>query len=92
MGKKGLISQAVLLSLIHHISLNLENEPKIKLEWMQEGLLTLNPLDPSIHGLVNQIIIPAQSRLEEILRKGGLKDDEISRKARMIFLIINGLL
>ncbi|GBC02494.1 hypothetical protein RclHR1_04650011 [Rhizophagus clarus] len=62
---RSLLSQAVILSLIHHLSLELNKFSELKRAWVEEAIIKLNPKDHEIRDHCERILPMVKQRLEE---------------------------
>ncbi|CAJ0823365.1 9533_t:CDS:2, partial [Entrophospora sp. SA101] len=60
-----LVSQPVILSLVHHLSMDLHKYQEFKLNWLEETIIKLNPKDPLIKDHSERILPTVKQRLEE---------------------------
>ncbi|CAI2170487.1 3018_t:CDS:10, partial [Funneliformis geosporum] len=60
-----LLSQPVILSLIHHLSLELNKFSELKRAWIEEAVIKLNPKDHIIREHCERILPLVKQRLEE---------------------------
>ncbi|KAJ3299968.1 enhancer of mRNA decapping 4 [Borealophlyctis nickersoniae] len=88
---KTLISQPVILSMMHQISLDFTKNPGVKLGWLQDCIMNLNKSDPLIAQHATQVVQSIAHRLDELSRKLATEDPANARMARMLVMMAQGL-
>ncbi|CAG8438797.1 1199_t:CDS:10, partial [Acaulospora colombiana] len=62
---RSLVTQPVILSLIHHLSFDLHKYSELKLSWIEEAVLKLNPKDSTIREHCERLLPMVRQRLEQ---------------------------
>ncbi|KAJ3039076.1 G-type lectin S-receptor-like serine/threonine-protein kinase SRK [Rhizophlyctis rosea] len=84
-----LLSQPVILSLMHQISADLDHQTSLKLHWLQELMMNLDKRDPLISEHAKRILPVISRRHSELVMKD--PSDPHARTAKMIALMAQGL-
>ncbi|CAG8506040.1 6707_t:CDS:2 [Diversispora eburnea] len=85
---RSLLSQPVILSLIHRLSLELNKYPDLKLRWMEEAVIKLNPKDHIIREHCERLLPLVKQRLDQYYHKIATQDP-MSPNLRNISLLIH---
>ncbi|KAJ3087562.1 hypothetical protein HK102_010767 [Quaeritorhiza haematococci] len=90
---KSYLSQPVILSLIHQVSLDLHTATQIKIGWLQESLLNLDSADPLISEHAPRILRIVARRVEEVARRIATEDPTNGslRALRMVGMVLQGM-
>jgi hypothetical protein len=86
------ISQVVLISLIQQLSCEMNKATSLKLTWLRECLLALNPNDPTISEHVRPILTSLLETMEELAPAYSDPSHPHSSSFRTLSHIINSLL
>ncbi|UZO26405.1 uncharacterized protein OCT59_018630 [Rhizophagus irregularis] len=91
---RSLLTQAVILSLIHHLSLELNKFTELKRAWVEEAIIKLNPKDHEIRDHCERILPMVKQRLEEYYYQIASQDAQSPNLKNIGLLIhaVNGLL
>ncbi|CAG8683459.1 11103_t:CDS:2, partial [Acaulospora morrowiae] len=91
---RSLLSQPVILSIIHHLSLELDKYSDLKLAWIEEAILKLNPKDHIIREHCERLLPMVKQRLEHYYYTVAAQDPASPSLKNITLLIhvINGLL
>ncbi|CAG8463715.1 9997_t:CDS:2 [Diversispora eburnea] len=91
---RSLLSQPVILSLIHHLSLELNKYPDLKLTWMEEAVIKLNPKDHIIREHCERLLPLVKQRLEQYYYQIATQDPSSPNLKNISLLIhvVNSLL
>ncbi|RIA94484.1 hypothetical protein C1645_873429 [Glomus cerebriforme] len=91
---RSLLSQPVILSLIHHLSLELNKFSELKRAWVEEAVVKLNPKDHDIREHCERILPLVKQRLEEHYMQVATQDATSPSLKNIGLLIhaVNGLL
>ncbi|RIB01814.1 hypothetical protein C2G38_2050571 [Gigaspora rosea] len=89
-----LLSQPVILSLIHHLSLELNKYSELKLAWMEEAVIKLNPKDLIIREHCERLLPMVKQRLEQYYYQVASQDPQSPNLKNISLLVhvVNGLL
>ncbi|CAG8667460.1 16269_t:CDS:2, partial [Dentiscutata heterogama] len=83
-----LLSQPVILSLIHHLSLELNKYSELKLAWMEEAVIKLNPKDLIIREHCERLLPMVKQRLEQYYYQVASQDPQ-SPNLKNISLLVH---
>ncbi|RHZ75827.1 hypothetical protein Glove_209g95 [Diversispora epigaea] len=91
---RSLLSQPVILSLVHHLSLELNKYPDLKLTWMEEAVIKLNPKDHIIREHCERLLPLVKQRLEQYYYQIATQDPSSPNMKNISLLIhvVNSLL
>ncbi|GJQ08907.1 hypothetical protein GpartN1_g698.t1 [Galdieria partita] len=64
------LSQVTLLSLIQQLGFDLQRQTEMKIEWLKEAVMLLEPLDEMIQGYLPDILSMLVQNLENLLENG----------------------
>ena len=67
-GNSPLLSQMVLLSLIQQLSSDMQNNPTVKLQWIREAAMVLNPKDPLLGPHLTSVLQQVHENLSNALQ------------------------
>ncbi|CAG8541630.1 3072_t:CDS:2, partial [Scutellospora calospora] len=89
-----LLSQPVILSLIHHLSLELNKYSELKLAWIEEAVIKLNPKDHIIREHCERLLPMVKQRLEQYYYQVAAQDPQSPNLKNISLLVhvVNGLL
>ncbi|CAG8456437.1 3148_t:CDS:10 [Funneliformis mosseae] len=89
-----LLSQPVILSLIHHLSLELNKFSELKRAWIEDAVIKLNPKDHIIREHCERILPMVKQRLEEHYYQIATQDPQSPSLKNILLLIhaVNGLI
>eukprot|EP00736_Rhodelphis_marinus_P000878 Rmarinus@m.30054 len=76
------LSQPVILSLLQQLAFDLSTEIELKLTWIREGLLALNPADSAVKQHVNAILDMIKGNLTRYAKE--IEASKQSKNARMV--------
>lgn len=85
-----LLSQPVVLSLIHQLTVDLKKEVNLKLSWLQEALLALQTNDPLIVDHYPRVLAIVKTRLDE-LNETLMETDPSSASTRTLYIVLRVL-
>lgn len=77
------ISQPVILSLIHHLSLDLKKSTASRLQWIQECLLNLDTGHESVSMHCARVLKGVYKRIEE--------DEGVGKAGKVVGMILKGM-
>ncbi|KAJ3054615.1 enhancer of mRNA decapping 4 [Rhizophlyctis rosea] len=89
LSNRSLLSQPVILSLMHQISADLNTETSLKLQWLEDLMMNVNKRDPVIAQHTSRILPIVSKRLAELVQKDPTGTD--GRTAKMLVMMLQGL-
>jgi hypothetical protein len=63
------LSQMIILCLVQQLGADLSNELDVKIAWLREALLVMNPREASIAGFVGSVLQELQTSLDVVPTK-----------------------
>ncbi|CAG8688150.1 17020_t:CDS:2, partial [Racocetra persica] len=82
-----LLSQPVILSLIHHLSLELNKYTELKFAWMEEAVIKLNPKDLIIREHCERLLPMVKQRLEQYYYQVAAQDPQSPNLKNITLLV-----
>lgn len=87
----------MILSIIHQLSLDLKGKSTtLKLSWIQECLIHLDTMDPTVSQYCAKVLRTVAKRVDEVVVMDSSSTDSkqlaIAKSARIIGMILKGLI
>lgn len=90
-GGSSVLSQTVLLSLLHQLASELRSDTALKLEWLAEVVPLINARDPLISGHIKGVAKAVMAALKELIA-GLPTTDPLAKQAKPVLHLLNPLL
>lgn len=83
------LSQGVLLSLVQQLGCDLRQDTAHKLEWIREGALALNPMDPVVAPHMRPFLAQLYQNLRRQMQQLTTTSAELANSMHLVLHVVN---